>query len=344
MGACAASLDPKDGGCLSCPRFGSICAPNELADFSREGVVISRADAEEVVPRQAYCPPEQNSVEGATEIISGSEAASFWSRESGISSGGGVSRTYVSRNNNHLLSSLSTGSSESSSSSNDSFSIAGSSQRRARDHRLPPGVRLVARPNGLGHPLGRGRTNSSRFTGRFTLSDPDEAFFFTPSAGLAAMLAAGGSPAAGFGFIDTWGRLYVGDALDVDDMGYEELLALGDRIGRVSPAPPTAEELSRLDSWEVPQLKDSLASCLKGRQDAVSPKRLPLGDCAPPECSGRAKDGCDCAVCREGFNPGQLVRRLPCLHTYHAACIDSWLCSGMPGAFRCPTCLQDVKL
>ena len=33
-----------------------------------------------------------------------------------------------------------------------------------------------------------------------------------------------------------------------------------------------------------------------------------------------------CAVCREALRKGELVRRLPCLHVFHATCIARWLC------------------
>lgn len=33
-----------------------------------------------------------------------------------------------------------------------------------------------------------------------------------------------------------------------------------------------------------------------------------------------------CAVCRDVMRCGDLVRRLPCLHVFHASCIARWLC------------------
>eukprot|EP01056_Protomagalhaensia_sp_Gyna25_P001864 Protomagalhaensia_sp_Gyna_25__1863@NODE_1988_length_1363_cov_59_104985_g1638_i0_p1_GENE_NODE_1988_length_1363_cov_59_104985_g1638_i0NODE_1988_length_1363_cov_59_104985_g1638_i0_p1_ORF_typecomplete_len192_score8_52zfRING_2/PF13639_6/3_1e12zfC3HC4_2/PF13923_6/1e06zfrbx1/PF12678_7/2_6e06zfRING_11/PF17123_5/2_3e05zfC3HC4/PF00097_25/2_9e05zfC3HC4_3/PF13920_6/0_00053zfANAPC11/PF12861_7/0_00069zfRING_UBOX/PF13445_6/0_0017zfRING_5/PF14634_6/0_0014Ubox/PF04564_15/1_7e03Ubox/PF04564_15/0_0059FANCL_C/PF117 len=44
----------------------------------------------------------------------------------------------------------------------------------------------------------------------------------------------------------------------------------------------------------------------------------------------------DCVICCAGFSSGELCRTLPCLHTFHAACIDSWLS-------RSPTCPCDRK-
>jgi hypothetical protein len=44
----------------------------------------------------------------------------------------------------------------------------------------------------------------------------------------------------------------------------------------------------------------------------------------------------DCPICLEAMAHGSLVRRLPCHHTYHAACIDRWLEKHL----NCPCCRQ----
>ncbi|CAI9283876.1 unnamed protein product [Lactuca saligna] len=45
--------------------------------------------------------------------------------------------------------------------------------------------------------------------------------------------------------------------------------------------------------------------------------------------------GVECAVCLEGFKPGDKCRLLPnCRHTFHANCIDSWLIK----TAVCPVC------
>lgn len=43
----------------------------------------------------------------------------------------------------------------------------------------------------------------------------------------------------------------------------------------------------------------------------------------------------ECIICMYDLKVGDEVRYLPCLHTYHRACIDEWLMR----SFTCPTCL-----
>ena len=47
----------------------------------------------------------------------------------------------------------------------------------------------------------------------------------------------------------------------------------------------------------------------------------------------------NCVICQEMFNINDMVRRLPCLHTFHQNCIDKWLESNS----KCPTCLFNLK-
>jgi len=43
--------------------------------------------------------------------------------------------------------------------------------------------------------------------------------------------------------------------------------------------------------------------------------------------------GRQCRVCLRRYAPGDLVRRLPCRHHFHRACIDQWLLHRRPA---CP--------
>ncbi|ELU11856.1 hypothetical protein CAPTEDRAFT_219920, partial [Capitella teleta] len=46
-----------------------------------------------------------------------------------------------------------------------------------------------------------------------------------------------------------------------------------------------------------------------------------------------------CKICLSEFEDKEEVRRLPCLHQYHTACIDEWLRMKA----QCPTCRCDVR-
>ncbi|QCD90910.1 E3 ubiquitin-protein ligase [Vigna unguiculata] len=51
--------------------------------------------------------------------------------------------------------------------------------------------------------------------------------------------------------------------------------------------------------------------------------------------SGDGDEGGTCVVCLGEFEEGEKLRRLPeCMHCFHVACIDTWLCSHS----SCPVC------
>ena len=45
-----------------------------------------------------------------------------------------------------------------------------------------------------------------------------------------------------------------------------------------------------------------------------------------------------CTICMEEFSTGDCLRCLPCLHSYHVACIDKWLSLSQ----SCPVCKHNV--
>jgi len=55
---------------------------------------------------------------------------------------------------------------------------------------------------------------------------------------------------------------------------------------------------------------------------------------APEDCQTT------CAVCICDFDDGELLRRLPCGHKFHRACIDKWL----RRSTACPLCMHNVEL
>ncbi|KAL8504330.1 hypothetical protein ACS0TY_022892 [Phlomoides rotata] len=92
--------------------------------------------------------------------------------------------------------------------------------------------------------------------------------------------------------------------LDIDNMSYEELLALGERMGTVSTA------LS----------EDALSKCLRRSVYQVTPSE--------ERSAGSGNDGDDvnCSICQEEYEMGDEVGKLvECQHVYHTVCINQWL-------------------
>jgi hypothetical protein len=52
------------------------------------------------------------------------------------------------------------------------------------------------------------------------------------------------------------------------------------------------------------------------------------------------EDTGSCAVCLEDFDDNDMLRRLPCNHTFHQKCVDKWLKQNKV----CPLCVQDVEV
>jgi len=108
--------------------------------------------------------------------------------------------------------------------------------------------------------------------------------------------------------------------VDVDRMGYEELLELGDRIGYATCRRPTTAQLQRLPTRTISEVE--------------------IGDRGQHPDADQA----ECAVCCDAYAPGDELRTLQCLHSFHVGCIDQWLKSNRPGAFSCPICHAAVEL
>ena len=46
----------------------------------------------------------------------------------------------------------------------------------------------------------------------------------------------------------------------------------------------------------------------------------------------------DCSICLVPYSQGEVVKVLPCSHSYHAACIDPWLLAH----YTCPVCNTQI--
>lgn len=86
---------------------------------------------------------------------------------------------------------------------------------------------------------------------------------------------------------------------EMEEMGYEEMLEIAERIGEVKNRGASRREIDRL----------------------------------PTERVGKAGGG-SCSICLENIRSGNSMRRLPCFHAFHVKCIDSWLIQNK----ICPVC------
>ncbi|CAA0838300.1 RING/U-box superfamily protein [Striga hermonthica] len=92
--------------------------------------------------------------------------------------------------------------------------------------------------------------------------------------------------------------------LDIDNMSYEELLALGERMGTVSTA------LS----------DEALSECIKTSTYNAGPHGVRLIE------SVKDEDDLKCSICQEEYAVGDEIGKLVvCLHDYHLTCINQWL-------------------
>ncbi|KAE9603747.1 hypothetical protein Lal_00001745 [Lupinus albus] len=89
--------------------------------------------------------------------------------------------------------------------------------------------------------------------------------------------------------------------LDIDNMSYEELLALEERMGTVSTA----------------LNEEALSECLK--RSFYQPLEDASGSC------NEHKEDTKCSICQDEYSVADEVGSLKCEHKYHLACIQQWL-------------------
>lgn len=119
---------------------------------------------------------------------------------------------------------------------------------------------------------------------------------------------------------------------------YEILLALDEEMRAQQFTGIPQSLIERLPTFTVPPARPS--SKLSNPAPSTSlenPTSTPTGD----DDSSTVDDVHSCAICLESKLPGEVIRVLPCLHSFHAdSCIDPWLHRSP----QCPVCKFVVRL
>ncbi|KAF8658844.1 hypothetical protein HU200_059337 [Digitaria exilis] len=89
--------------------------------------------------------------------------------------------------------------------------------------------------------------------------------------------------------------------MDIDNMSYEELLALEEHIGSVSTA-LTEEQFVKYVNQSMYEARNSDRNANKITVDDVK-----------------------CSICQEEYTEGEKIGRMQCEHQYHMCCIHEWL-------------------
>ncbi len=114
------------------------------------------------------------------------------------------------------------------------------------------------------------------------------------------------------------------EEIDVDEMTYEEMLELGERIGDVK------EERWRSRSQEF---INKLPIVIFKKQDKK------CTSCSETPQKGVGATFESCLVCQCSYEDGETLRKLPCNHYYHVDCIDQWL----QMKNTCPVCKRSIS-
>ncbi|KAM1447183.1 hypothetical protein ACFXTO_006311 [Malus domestica] len=121
---------------------------------------------------------------------------------------------------------------------------------------------------------------------------------------------------------------------EFDDLDYDTLRAL-DSDNASTATSMSEEEINALPvhKHKVTGPENVDGSSLQHASSSSAPVELTKQDGSMKEQDSKRMDGSmkdlenelTCSICLEQVNRGDLVRSLPCLHQFHANCIDPWL-------------------
>jgi hypothetical protein len=106
---------------------------------------------------------------------------------------------------------------------------------------------------------------------------------------------------------------------------YEDLLAMGERIGPAAARGATDGQIDQLPTRRFEKRPNSRSS------SRASVSKDPVAEVE--------QENQNCAICLSDFEAGEELMTLPCLHQFHKECVTSWLKLNKV----CPVCRVDVQ-
>ena len=119
--------------------------------------------------------------------------------------------------------------------------------------------------------------------------------------------------------------VYTGENSILNDgiLGYDQLT-----LDRATAGDQTARMLVVAADFAANAFRRDAPLVMTEEQlEAIAPKRT----ASAPDC---------CCICQEAYLSGELRRRLPCGHEFHAECIKEWVTANVGS---CPTCRQRLQ-
>ncbi|CAN1746890.1 E3 ubiquitin-protein ligase SDIR1 [Linum perenne] len=111
---------------------------------------------------------------------------------------------------------------------------------------------------------------------------------------------------------------------EFDDLDYETLRALDSDV--VPTTSMSEEEINALPvhNYKVSGSQSSISSLQQASSSIPAEPKKQETSCAVGKLKA-SEDELTCSVCLEQVDVGEVIRTLPCLHQFHAICIDPWL-------------------